>query len=178
MHGDVNDRPWWKEPMLWLIVGLPAAAVVAGLITWKIAADGADSLVAEDYYKQGMAIHQTLEKETRAAALGLTIELSLHGSELRGQLHGRLDSYPDRLLLNLVHPARAEQDVSLVLTATDRGEYRATLPALAPGPRRVVLQPENEEWRLSARAQWPLDKPLRLGEGTTTDSTTPSANAR
>ena len=24
-----TDRPWWKEPMVWLIAGLPATAVIA-----------------------------------------------------------------------------------------------------------------------------------------------------
>ena len=29
--------PWWKEPMMWLVVGLPASVVVAGVWTFVIA---------------------------------------------------------------------------------------------------------------------------------------------
>lgn len=155
--------PWWKEPMVWLIIGLPMTAVVASMVTWWIAADGADPLVAEDYYKQGMAITQTMEREARAASLGLNMRLSTHGNELHGQLQGRLDHYPDRLLLTLVHPSREERDLNLVLIATDHGEYRAALPSIPAGERRLVLQPEDQDWRLIGRVSFPLIRPVSLG---------------
>lgn len=158
-----SSLPWWKEPMVWLIIALPATAVIAGMITWWIAADGADSLVAEDYYKQGMTITQTLEKEARAQRLGLNMEIRVEGRELHGFLQGRLDHYPDRILLTLVHPARAERDVNIVLTATDHGKYRAILPTLPVGHRRLILQPEDQDWRLVGRAAFPLVRPIRLG---------------
>ncbi|WP_295645846.1 hypothetical protein [uncultured Methylibium sp.] len=40
-------RPWWREPMLWLIVGGPAAVVVAALATAAIAWHGADRVLEE-----------------------------------------------------------------------------------------------------------------------------------
>lgn len=164
MHGINPEKShWWQEPMVWLIIGLPLSAVVASLFTWWIAADGADPLVAEDYYKQGMAITQTLDKEARAASLGLGMQLRVEGGELRGHLHGRLDSYPDRLLLTLVHPTRDERDVDIVLIATDQGEYRAPLPLLPAGQRRLILQPEDRQWRLTGRVSLPLAQPVSLG---------------
>lgn len=162
---------WWKEPMVWLILGLPMSAVIAGLITLWIAADGADPLVAEDYYKQGMAITQTMEKESRAASLGIGLQIEVEAGELRARLRGRLDHYPDRLLLTLVHPSRGEQDVSIVLLATDQGEYRARLPQLPAGQRRLILQPEDQAWRLVARVTWPFTQPIQVS--TSTESTPP-----
>lgn len=35
-------RPWWRHPMLWLVIGGPAAVVVAGIVTTTIAVRGAD----------------------------------------------------------------------------------------------------------------------------------------
>ncbi len=154
---------WWREPMVWLIIALPLTAVVASLITWWIAARGADPLVAEDYYKQGMAIHQRLDHETRAAALGLMAELRVQGGELRIHLAGRLDAYPDRLQLTLVHPSRQEQDLTLILPATALGEYRSALPPLPAGQRRLILEAADQDWRLTGRAVLPMTS-LRLGE--------------
>lgn len=147
--------------MVWLIIALPLTAVVASLVTWWIAARGADSLVAEDYYKQGMAIHQTLERESRAAALGLSAQLQVQDGELRVHLEGRLDTYPDQLELTLVHPSRQEQDLTLVLPATAQGEYRVALPPMSAGQRRVVLQSETQDWRLAGRTTVPMTS-LRL----------------
>jgi len=151
-----HKSTWWREPMVWLIIALPLTAVVASLVTWWIAARGADPLVAEDYYKQGMAVHQTLERESRAAALGLSALLQVQDGELRIHLDGRLDTYPDQLQLTLVHPSRQEHDQTLVLPATAQGEYRIALPPMQAGQRRVILQSEEQGWRLTGRAMLPL----------------------
>lgn len=153
---------WWREPMVWLIIALPVTAVVASLVTWWIAARGADPLVAEDYYKQGMAIHQTLERESRAAALGLSAQLQVRDGDLRVHLDGRLDAYPDQLELTLVHPAREEHDLTLVLPATAQGEYRVALPPMSAGQRRLILESARQEWRLTGRTDVPMTS-LRLG---------------
>lgn len=147
--------------MVWLIIALPLTAVLASLVTWWFAARGADPLVAEDYYKQGMAIHQVLERDTRAAALGLSAQLQVEDGELRIHLEGRLDAYPDRLQLTLVHPSRQEQDLTLVVPATAQGEYRIALPPTQAGQRRVILQSEHQDWRLTGRTVMPMTS-LRL----------------
>ncbi len=40
-------RPWWREPMLWLVIGGPASVVGASLITAVIAWRGADVVLTE-----------------------------------------------------------------------------------------------------------------------------------
>jgi len=37
--------PWWRVPMVWLVISGPAAVVVAGFITAFIAVRGADPVV-------------------------------------------------------------------------------------------------------------------------------------
>jgi hypothetical protein len=36
----MNARPWYREPMVLLVIALPAAAVVAGVATLVLAAGG------------------------------------------------------------------------------------------------------------------------------------------
>lgn len=43
-HADA--RPWWREPMLWLVVGGPAAVVLASLATAVIAIAWPDPVVS------------------------------------------------------------------------------------------------------------------------------------
>lgn len=40
-------RPWWREPMVWLVIGGPAVVVVAAIATGIVAWRGADPLVQE-----------------------------------------------------------------------------------------------------------------------------------
>ena len=52
--------PWYREPWPWILMSGPAAVIVAGAFTIWIAFSGADGLVTQDYYKQGLAINRTL----------------------------------------------------------------------------------------------------------------------
>ncbi|RPI42555.1 MAG: hypothetical protein EHM59_17550, partial [Betaproteobacteria bacterium] len=51
-------KPWYREPWPWLLMAAPAAAVLAGAVTLALAIQSYDGLVAEDYYKQGLAVNQ------------------------------------------------------------------------------------------------------------------------
>lgn len=44
---DLPQRPWWREPMMWLVLGAPAAAVVASLGTVVVAYRYADEIVQD-----------------------------------------------------------------------------------------------------------------------------------
>jgi len=58
-----NAKPWWQYGHVWLIIAGPAAVVVAGFVTLAIAIKTPDPVVAEDYYKRGLNINQTLAAE-------------------------------------------------------------------------------------------------------------------
>ena len=38
-------RPWWREPMVWLVIGGPAVVVVAAIATAVIAVRNADPVL-------------------------------------------------------------------------------------------------------------------------------------
>ncbi len=41
----IAPRPWWKEPIMWLVVGGPLTAVIAGLTTVYIAVSNPDPVL-------------------------------------------------------------------------------------------------------------------------------------
>lgn len=62
-----NDAaPWWKHGYVWMILGGPAAVVVAGIATVVIAVRTPDPVVAADYYRRGMEINKTLAAKDKA----------------------------------------------------------------------------------------------------------------
>ena len=60
----------FSQPLMWLVVGIPAATVVAGLCTLWIAIEHADRPIATDYVKQGMAVSTDSRREQHAVELG------------------------------------------------------------------------------------------------------------
>jgi hypothetical protein len=142
-------RPPWREPMVWMVFGIPGLTVVAGLFTWWIAAQRADSNVAQDYYKRGLAINRLLERDARAVALGLSAEVTLPAEhDLRVRVAG-LAAPPASITVLLTHPIRAEQDRRLSLDRQPDGDYRVVSPLVAAGTWGLAI--EAQDWRIATR---------------------------
>lgn len=59
-------RVWWRYPMVWLIVGGPAAVVVASLFTAVLAVRGADTVLLHDESGGEAQVHQSGDALTPA----------------------------------------------------------------------------------------------------------------
>jgi hypothetical protein len=62
----VSSKPWWHYGHAWLVFGGPAAVVLACIVTVYIAVVKQDPVVDQDYYRKGIEINQTLEREAAA----------------------------------------------------------------------------------------------------------------
>jgi hypothetical protein len=136
--------PWYRERWTWIVMAPPAAAVLAGLATWWIAASGADGLVAEDYYKQGLAINKVIAREARARELGISARLEIGDGRIRVRLEG---AAPEALFVHLAHRTRAGFDQRLRLARAGEA-YEAAMAPLAPGGWRVLIEDPRSSWRI------------------------------
>jgi hypothetical protein len=139
------NRPWYREPWPWILIAPPAAAVIAGAATVWIAVASADGLVADDYYKRGLAINQVLALEENARRLGVRARAEVREGHLRVALSG---ASPEAVFAQLAHATRAGYDQRLRLARAAPGLYEAELPPLAAGRWRVVLEDPRREWRV------------------------------
>jgi hypothetical protein len=146
-------RPWHREPWPWILMAGPAIVIVAGFITLWLAIASDDGLVADDYYKRGLAINQTLSRGQAARDLGLTAEVKLDESArtVTVTMHGG-GALPEVLSLRLVHPTRALADQKLELRKTGPLTFTATLVAPVDGRRVVLIEDQARQWRLAGEA--------------------------
>ncbi|WP_313952669.1 FixH family protein [Accumulibacter sp.] len=165
-----DSGPWYREPWPWLIMLGPLVVIIAGLATAYLAVISNDGLVADDYYKQGLAINQRTERDQRAAEWGLEAELILGGNNDRIRVLLRANAgtpLPAKLTLRITHPTRPGFDQSVSLLSEGGGVYGAQLVPIH-GRWRVVLEDERQEWLLAG--DWESEKQLAL-------SLTPSPRA-
>lgn len=54
------NRPWWKEPFVWMVISGPVGVVVACAVTAFYILQGPDAVVSEDYYREGIALSQEI----------------------------------------------------------------------------------------------------------------------
>ncbi|MDD3354739.1 FixH family protein [Zoogloea sp.] len=162
-HAKHNPNPWYKERWTWLLMLMPATAIVAGGITLWLAIKSFDGLVADDYYKQGLAINQTLAKANAAAELGLTAKVKFAAEALQVELASQGgSSLPERLLVTLAHPTRGGLDQQLVMERSGP-VYRAAIPmALGTAHWKILLEDESRSWRLTGTAFLPTETEIRI----------------
>lgn len=144
----IDDRvsmPWYRHPWPWLIMSIPAISAVLGITMLILATSSYDGLVAEDYYKQGMAINEVLDKEARAQRAGLHAGATVDEGRVRIMLTG---DTPSALKLRLVHPTRAGEDMLLRLYPIRTGFYEAAWPEFPPGRRLAMLEDGTGTWRI------------------------------
>ena len=157
--------PWYRQAWPWLLMLMPALAIVGGAITFWLAATTNNSLVVDDYYKEGKAINRQLEREQSAERLGLAATIARGpdgGAELRlASAAGA--PLPPFVTVRLVHATRAELDRTVTLSATGGGVYRSGQAELPDSGRwNVLVEDPDRSWRLAGSATG-FTEPLRLG---------------
>jgi uncharacterized protein len=112
------SKPWYKYPLVWMMLAIPFSAVIMGVIMMWLAVDTDDGLVADDYYKLGMEINRVLSRDKKAAELGLSAIIEFDNSTriIRVQFDkGALEKYPNSLPLALQHATRENSDITVLL---------------------------------------------------------------
>jgi uncharacterized protein len=149
-HALENKTPWYREPWPWILMSGPAVAVVAGFVTLYLAVVGADALVVDNYYKEGLAINRMLDRDRAALEQGYraVVMISPARTRARIQLTGE-GVLPRELRLRFVHPTKGGMDLEVVARQTQPGWYEAGL-ALAPAARwDVQIEDAGQQWRLT-----------------------------
>jgi hypothetical protein len=157
---DTNENQGnWNQPWLWFTLAPLILSVVLGLTMLNISFHIQDGLVTDEYSKEGLAINERIEKEEKAKELGLTanIQISQESGELYLELNGKLDVYPDTLILEIIHPIIKDQDAKVVLTRTGASNYTGMPQVILDSKRYIRLHElHNEQWVLKGEITFPI----------------------
>lgn len=154
--GDVSGA-WYQYGWVWFLIAIPLSAVVMGVLMITLATTTNNSLVVDDYYKQGKAINQDVRRDQAASSMGLTATLMIRQPDVQLQLASSAPgvslSSASAIKIRWVHIALATHDGTAQAVKHDDGLYRATLDKpIHPGEYRVHIEPTGEaqqsSWRL------------------------------
>lgn len=153
------SRPWYKQPWLWLVIAIPASSVAFGVLMVVVAGQNPDDLVADDYYKEGLAINEQLARDKNAGRRDIEARLLGTGGGVRFRLTNVTDS---AVVLNMHHVVDRERDRRIVLYPEDEpGVYAVDDKALAQtfttqGIWYLEFEGVDDPWRLQGRVEMPL----------------------
>lgn len=139
---------WYKQFWPWFLIILPGTVVIAAITTMIIAVRGSDDLVADDYYKDGLAINRQLERSERARQRGYTATLAITDVSVTVMT----EDLPAvaQLRLQLSHPMEADRDISIALRRSGTESYTAALPVVVGDNWHWLLDAgDSSDWRIT-----------------------------
>ncbi len=159
-----TSRPWYRYPLVWMMLAIPFSAVIMGAVMLTLALDTDDGLVADDYYKQGLGINEVISRDKKSAELGITaiVDLDNNTRTLRVQFEkGLLAMYPQQIQMQLQHATRANSDISLVLEHGIGNQYIGHIKQpLSQGVWYFEIA--DSDWKLTARVDVAEKNTIRL----------------
>jgi hypothetical protein len=138
----------------------PGIVVVASFVTLYLAVKSNDGLVADDYYKQGLAINRVLDRENLARHLAISAKAAFSSDRVVVDLKSSAD-LPSGIRVTLAHPTRAGMDQSVLLHGIG-GRYQGALSDLAAGHWLVMITDEANTWRVSSEIRLPEQQEINI----------------
>jgi hypothetical protein len=149
-----TKRNYWPV----LLIAIPFAAVLFGIFMVTVALWFPDDLVVDDYYKDGMAINQNIDKQLLATELGVKASLVFLSSE---RVVFKIENVIDNSVqLALRHVTDSERDQLIMLQAGVTNEYVADGQILGmlkdKGVWYLELSGQDERWKVGRRIETPI----------------------
>ena len=148
----------WRNPVIWLVIGLPLVAIVAGvgLIVVSVRSGGSDA-VPEDVRRTAQVQLADLGPDASAARLQMRAVVRVDTDQGLVEVIPAAGDFPkdDSLVLTLVHPAAEASDRRITLQASEAGWRSAALDTapIVSGAWNLVLQDASGAWRLQGRLE-------------------------
>lgn len=156
------QKPWYKEFWPWFLIAIPTASMVMGAVLLKLAVSTQDSLVVDDYYKQGKAINASLAKQEAARRLNVQARVTIDKGAVSVQFASGAPANGQALQLNFYHTTLADRDFSLLLTRDAGGRYRGYTEQASQGKWQMTLTPLDENWKIQQQIWLPASSPIVL----------------
>ena len=151
-----SKTPWYKQFWPWFLISIPFSAVIMGVVMITLAVEGKDPLVRDDWYKDGMAINQRLDKRHKARNSNLKAFITFDNAEniVTIQVSNLDTNQEPSLHLELVHPTLSNRDIKTELYKTPDNHYFAKLSAAPQGRYYALISSDKGEWEIESRVNF------------------------
>jgi uncharacterized protein len=157
--------PWYRHRWPWILISVPAASVVLGIILITTAIKNPAILVVDNYYAEGRAINRSLEQDQRARDMGVTAQLSVSADNVIAMVANSPDA---ALRLSVYHATDERRDRHFVLlpdvadnafspVSADQSRLLTEIMS-SQGSWYFELKGETEQWRLRHRFTTPASE--------------------
>lgn len=154
--------PWYKQFWPWFLITIPIISVILGITLLVLATSTKDSLVKDDYYKEGKAINKTFKLIQNARDLAIATSINVTDENITLRFLSGEPSDKAALTLDFFHATLSEKDTTLLLSRTPDGSYRVNLDEPLHGKWKVTLHPFHNEWKIQQTVELPSSNAILL----------------
>ncbi|AOE50599.1 FixH family protein [Kangiella sediminilitoris] len=155
-------KPWYKQFWPWFLIALPLSSVIAGITTFIIASNTTDSMVVDNYYKDGLAINESLAKQEKAKQLGVQATLVFSDELLTVDLKSN-KPMKDSLFVDFQHSTLSSKDFKVSLTRDGKGQFYSQLNQQIDGSWYIKVYPYQGGWEIKKKVTLPSSTDVKLG---------------
>lgn len=142
-----DSRPWYKEPYVWMLIGIPLTSVIVGIFFISQAVSTKDTLVRDNYYKDGLAINQEMQWDKKAESLDVKLEFVIANNEVNLTLLNSRQTAPNVLQFKLSHATLKDLDRDSLLQLGEDKTYKGFIDDMSDGKYYIMVESLEQQWR-------------------------------
>ena len=159
MH-EPSPSAWYKQFWPWFLITIPVISIILSVTMLNLAINTENSMVVDDYYKEGKAINLQLEKVQEAKARNIVTELFTRGKNISVEFLSGRPSSGEALKLSFSHATLESKDFEVLLAQDANGIYRASMEHELTGKWNITLTPLGQEWKISQSLSFPRSQAI------------------
>lgn len=163
---EVDEKAWYKQFWPWFLICIPLSSLIVGSQVIRLAYDGTNSLVVDDYYKEGKSINVRLDKIENAIALNISTKLNIQFGSVTLEFVTGAPETGQALKLDFFHVTQEFKDFTVLLTRDASGIYRNNEEYPIKGKWRIRLTPLDESWKVQTRISLPQQQAFEFNPKT------------
>ncbi len=161
MQSDIPNV-WYKQFWPWFLIVVPLTSMVLSFSMMYLAFNGKDSLVIDDYYKEGRGINLKIHKLQQAKVLNILTKTQVSSDYVEVNFINGAPDNGEALTLDFFHSTQKFKDFSVTLLRDANGMYRAPLKGEVSGKWQLSLHPFDENWKIQKVVSLPQASPFDL----------------
>ncbi|MCF2947063.1 FixH family protein [Paraglaciecola aquimarina] len=159
---NTESLPWYKQFWPWFLIIVPATSMVLSFTMMHLAFTNEDSMVIDDYYKEGKGINVKLQAIENAKALNIVIQAKITNQNIELTFISGEPENGEALTLDFYHSTQEHKDFSTKVFRDANGIYRAPIDKVIDGKWRLSIHPFTNSWKIQKTISLPQESAFEI----------------
>lgn len=153
---------WYKQFWPWFLIAIPFTSFMLGFVIVYLAVTTENSMVSDDYYKEGKAINVDISKKNMAKQLNLIAGIKVTDNRIVLRFKQALPPDSAAITLDFFHATLEDKDFSVLLTKNAKDFYTGELNHDIRGKWRLTLSDYADSWKIQRMVSFPQSTEISL----------------